>query len=69
MNFEFRVDVLNVFDNVNFDPYSPRTNSTANMMADYAAATFGQVTTAYQDPSNTFDPGGRLGQVMFRLNW
>jgi hypothetical protein len=64
MNFELRLDVLNVFDNVNFDPFIP-----ANTNAAYAAATFGQVTTAYQDPSNTFDPGGRLGQIMFRFNW
>jgi hypothetical protein len=64
VNFELRLDVLNVFDNINFDPFIP-----ANSNAAYAAATFGQVTTAYQDPSNTFDPGGRLGQIMFRLNW
>jgi hypothetical protein len=64
VNFEFRVDVLNVFDNINFDPFIP-----ANSNAAYQAATFGQVTAAYQDPSNTFDPGGRLGQIMFRLNW
>ena len=25
--------------------------------------------SAYQDLNNQFDPGGRLGQVMFRLNW
>jgi hypothetical protein len=64
MNFELRVDVLNVFDNINFDPFVP-----ANSNAAFAASTFGQVTTAYQDPNNTFDPGGRLGQVMFRFNW
>jgi hypothetical protein len=23
----------------------------------------------YSDPSNTYDPGGRLGQLMFRINW
>lgn len=32
-------------------------------------ATINQVTSAYQDISNTFDPGGRIGQLMFRLNW
>ena len=41
----------------------------ANTTADYSNANFGQVTAAYQDPSNTFDPGGRLGQLMFRINW
>ena len=24
---------------------------------------------AYRDPSNTYDPGGRIGQLMFRINW
>jgi hypothetical protein len=64
VNFEVRFDVLNVFDNVNFDPFEP-----GNTNADFADADFGQVTTAYRDPSNTYDPGGRLGQLMFRINW
>ena len=59
MNFELRVDVLNVFDNVNFNP-------AANPGA---GATIFQATTAYRDPDNNFDPGGRLGQLAFRLNW
>jgi hypothetical protein len=58
-NIEFRFDVLNVFDTINFDP-------AANPGS---GATIFQVTSAYQDPSNTFDPGGRLGQLMIRLNW
>jgi Carboxypeptidase regulatory-like domain/TonB dependent receptor len=59
VNFEFRVDVLNVFDNINFDPVAnPGTG-----------ATIFQTTTAYTDASNTYDPGGRLGQIMFRINW
>jgi hypothetical protein len=66
MNFEFRVDVLNVFDNINFDPFNP---DLTNINGVYGGATFGQVTTAYQDANNTFDPGGRLGQIMFRFNW
>jgi hypothetical protein len=59
LNFELRLDVLNVFDNINFNPLAnPGTN--ANIF---------QVTSAYTDPSNTYDPGGRLGQLMFRFNW
>ena len=60
MNFEFRVDVLNLFDNVNFNPVAPTLAR---------GATIFQATTAYRDPDNTFDPGGRLGQLVFRLNW
>jgi len=58
-NFELRIDVLNIFDNVNFNPVAnPGTG-----------ATIFQVTSAYTDASNTYDPGGRLGQIMFRINW
>ena len=28
-----------------------------------------QVGSAYTDASNTYDPGGRLGQIMIRINW
>jgi hypothetical protein len=59
VNFELRMDVLNVFDNVNFDLASGAGS----------VATIFQVGSAYRDPSNTFDPGGRLGQLVFRLNW
>ena len=51
--------MLNVFDNINFDPVAnPGTG-----------ATIFQTNSAYTDPSNTYDPGGRLGQIMFRINW
>ncbi len=58
-NFELQFDVLNVLDNVNFNPVSNPGSG----------ATIFQTTSAYTDPSNTYDPGGRLGQVMFRINW
>jgi hypothetical protein len=58
-NFELRFDVLNLLDNINFD-------SVANPGT---GASIFQTTTASTDASNTYDPGGRLGQVMFRINW
>ena len=58
-NFEFRVDVLNVFNNIDFYPAT-----TAG-----PGATIFQTSTAYTDLNNTFDPGGRLGMLVFRLNW
>src|SRR4029078_4759178 len=58
-NFELRIDVLNIFDNVNFNPVAHPGHG----------ATIFQVTSAYTDASNTYDPGGRLGQIMFRINW
>jgi hypothetical protein len=58
-NFELRFDVLNLFDNINFNPVANPGGG----------ATIFQVTTAYRDPANNFDPGGRLGQISFRVNW
>ena len=58
-NFEVRFDILNLFNNANFNPVAnPGTG-----------ATIFRTTGAYQDPSNTYDPGGRIGQLMMRFNW
>ena len=59
MNFEIRVDVLNLFDNINFDPVANPGGG----------ATIFQTGAAYSDTVNNFDPGGRLGQLSFRFNW
>ncbi len=64
-NFELRIDVLNLFDNINFLPVGAAGTNTAAG----TGATIFQATAAYTDPSNTYDPGGRLGQIMFRVNW
>jgi hypothetical protein len=58
-NVEVRFDVLNLFDNINFNPVA-NPGTSANIFI---------ATSAYTDPSNTYDPGGRLGQLMFRFNW
>ena len=54
-----RLDVMNLFNAVNFTPVAQTG----------AGATINQVTAAYTDMSQTWDPGGRLGQVVFRFNW
>jgi hypothetical protein len=59
INFELEFDVLNLFDNVNFTPVFQASDSL----------NINRVTSAYQDTANTFDPGGRLGQVIWRVNW
>ncbi len=61
-SLEFRADVLNVFNNVNF------TVEDANRTPG-AGATIFQATQAYRDLDNTYDPGGRLGQLAIRFNW
>jgi hypothetical protein len=58
-NLQVQFDVLNVFNNINFNP-EEEAGTGANIF---------QVTSAYTDASNTFDPGGRLGQIVVRFNW
>ncbi|HET7696029.1 MAG TPA: TonB-dependent receptor [Vicinamibacterales bacterium] len=60
-SFELGFEVLNVFDNINFN-YA--TNPSPNTSAD----TF-RVTSAYTDINTTFDPGGRIGQLVLRFSW
>ena len=64
-NVEVRFDMLNVFDAPNFTPVGATGTNTA---AGTSASIF-RVTSAYTDASNTYDPGGRIGQLMFRFNW
>ena len=58
-NIQVRFDLLNVFDVPNYNPVAnPGTG-----------ATIFRTTSAYTDPSNTYDPGGRIGQLTFRFSW
>ncbi len=52
-------EVLNVFDTINFN-HSVNFNDGED--------TF-RVTSAYTDVNTTFDPGGRIGQLVWRINW
>jgi hypothetical protein len=56
---DFGVDVLNLFNAINF---------TAVAQAG-SGATINQVNNQYMDPNVTFDPGGRLIQLVFRVNF
>jgi hypothetical protein len=60
-SFELGLEVLNVFDNINFNY---ETDPSENTPAD----TF-RVTSAYTDINTTFDPGGRIGQLVLRFSW
>ena len=64
-NVEVRFDMLNVFDAPNFTNVGAAGTNTAAG----TSATIFRVTSAYTDASNTYDPGGRIGQLMFRFNW
>jgi hypothetical protein len=63
LNFELRGELINAFNNINF------MNPTGTAFTSPTSLTFGQVTTAYSDSSNTNDPGGRLGQIVVRINF
>ncbi len=63
MNFELRAEFLNAFNNINFQ------NLTGAAQTSPTNVTFGQVTAAYSDLSNTNDPGGRIGQIVLRFNF
>jgi hypothetical protein len=56
---ELQYDLLNVFKAINFTPVFQAS----------ADPTINQVTEAATDPSQVFDPGGRLGQVVVRFVW
>jgi hypothetical protein len=60
-SFEIMAEVLNVFDTINF-------NHSVNFNPTNGEDTF-RVTSAYTDVNTTFDPGGRVGQLVWRINW
>jgi hypothetical protein len=62
-SFDFEIDFLNVFGAIDFNSVFPTTNAA------FASGDNYRVTTAYADINNTYDPGGRIGQLVFRLNW
>jgi len=66
-NAELRGEFLDIFNNINFVLGNAGNNT--NSVTNFSSATFGQVTNAYQDVSTTNDPGGRLIQLVLRINF
>jgi hypothetical protein len=58
VTLEFRAQALNVFNITNFLPGANNTGSS-----------FGVVSSAYTDISNTQDPGGRILEAVMRVNF
>ena len=58
-NVELTFELLNALNNINFN----------HALNPGSGATIFQVTSAYTDINTTFDPGGRVGQVVWRINW
>jgi hypothetical protein len=71
-SFEIMAEVLNVFDTINFNHGGPTSTiqggTSLNPSPNNGEDTF-RVTSAYTDINTTFDPGGRVGQLVWRLNW
>ena len=61
MNFILEVDVLNLFNAINFNPVALPGNP--------ANRDGYQVTSSYEDVNNLADPGSRVGQIVLRFNW
>ncbi|HEV8429978.1 MAG TPA: carboxypeptidase-like regulatory domain-containing protein [Pyrinomonadaceae bacterium] len=67
VNFELRAELLNAFNNINFKVGSQTAEATS--VTNFSGATFGQTTAAYQDLSTTNDVGGRMIQIVLRINF
>jgi len=58
-NFELRGEFLNAFNNINFSTPTVSGSSLNN----------GLISSAFTDSSNSQDPGGRLIQIVLRINF
>lgn len=67
INLEMRAEALNAFNNINWLVGS--ASNDVNTLGGQGTTTFGRYTAAYQDISTTNDPGGRLVQLVLRLNF
>ncbi|HZI49279.1 MAG TPA: TonB-dependent receptor [Pyrinomonadaceae bacterium] len=66
-NLELRLEMLNAFNNINFQPGAAAND--VNTLGSLTSSAFGRMTAAYQDLSTTSDPGGRVGQIVVRINF
>lgn len=68
-NLELRLEFLNAFNNINFQPGAAANDVNTFGSATLTQTTFARMTAAYQDLSTTSDPGGRVGQIVVRINF
>jgi hypothetical protein len=67
VNFEMRAEFLNALNAINFKIGSQTAADTS--VSNFSGATFGQTAAAYQDLSTTNDVGGRMIQLVLRINF
>jgi hypothetical protein len=65
---EFRAQFLNAFNNINFFFPGDETSSAGTHQIT-GNNTFGQITNAFRDISTTDDNGGRIIELVFRINF
>jgi hypothetical protein len=58
-NLTLEIDVLNLFNAINFNPVISTSTNADNY----------RVTSSYSDVNGTFDPGSRVGQIVLRFGW
>ncbi len=68
VNAEFRAEFLNAFNNVNFF-FGGASALNVIPTTNTQSLTFGRILNAYQDISTTDDPGGRIIQLVLRINF
>jgi hypothetical protein len=61
-SFDMELDMLNIFNAIDF-------NSVFPSIANLSGSDNYRVTSAYSDVNQSYDPGGRIGQLVFRVNW
>jgi hypothetical protein len=67
INVEYRAEFLNAFNDINF--FFPGSETTSVGTAALTSGTFGRITNAFQDTSTTDDNGGRIIQMVLRINF
>ncbi|HKQ74879.1 MAG TPA: hypothetical protein VJ810_14390, partial [Blastocatellia bacterium] len=67
VNFELRGEFLNAFNNINFMIGAAGNDFTG--IGGFNGDGFGRLGQAYQDLSTTNDPGGRMVQIVGRINF
>jgi hypothetical protein len=67
VNIEMRAEALNAFNNVNF--FFPNDEATSVNNVSVSSTSFGRITNAFRDANTTDDNGGRILQLVFRINF
>ncbi|HEX7287926.1 MAG TPA: carboxypeptidase-like regulatory domain-containing protein [Candidatus Angelobacter sp.] len=67
VNFEMRAEALNAFNNVNF--FFPGDETTSVPTVNVSSGGFARITNAFRDANTTDDNGGRILQLVVRVNF